>query len=212
MALLLFIAFWISWVAIGVLLTFLSSRVLSAAPLLTKPVLYLFGIGFSATPGLLSVAYWKWRRKRHFLPRGKTGIKYFVWAFLIMTVFGYFSLLIRDYLFGPDISMGTADRDVLLSFIVMVLIGPLAEECFYRGVILDYLGSQRPWSFALGFQATLFGLSHTLTAKTLEEVAFSFMVAFLVGLILGFFYLRSGSIRVCWLGHGLQNFYTWLGT
>lgn len=73
-----------------------------------------------------------------------------------------------------------------------VILAPLSEELFFRGLLVPRLG-------ILGSSA-LFSLSH-ITYGSVVEVA----GVFLVGIILGYVFRRSGSIAPCILSHMLYN-------
>lgn len=85
----------------------------------------------------------------------------------------------------------------MLSFIATVVTPALVEEFACRGLIL---GSLRKFGdgFAIIVSSILFGLLH----GNFEQIPF----AFLVGLVLGFITVKSGSIWIAAAVHGFNNF------
>ena len=75
--------------------------------------------------------------------------------------------------------------------------GPLAEETFFRGFVLN--GLSRRWGFRAGAigSALLFAASHGLTGL--------FIPVFMSGLVLAWVYRRTGSLWPAVLAHGSQN-------
>lgn len=82
--------------------------------------------------------------------------------------------------------------------VAISLVGPFAEECFFRAGIVGGLmrrGVKMWW--AIGISALLFGLIHINPA----QVPF----AMCIGISLGYCYVRSGSILIPLVGHILNN-------
>ncbi len=81
--------------------------------------------------------------------------------------------------------------------ILAIVVAPLTEEVLFRGVILRGLLSRwKPWA-AITLSAVLFALMHVNPAQT--------PVALVLGLILGWVYVRTRSLGLCMLGHALNN-------
>lgn len=80
----------------------------------------------------------------------------------------------------------------------IVLAAPLAEELIFRA---GFIGTMRSHGYsmcaAVLVSALLFGLVHGNPAQM--------PVAFLLGLMLGYVYVRSGSLWPCWLAHATNN-------
>lgn len=84
-----------------------------------------------------------------------------------------------------------------LGVVLAVIIAPLTEELLFRGLILrGLLGRWRPWA-AVVTSALLFALMHLNPAQM--------PVAFLLGLVLGWAYVRTRSLGLCMLGHAINN-------
>jgi len=87
--------------------------------------------------------------------------------------------------------------DLVLVLIVAALAPAVCEEVLFRGWILTTLRRSMTPSRALALQAVLFGLLHLHPLRILPMTA--------LGLLLGWFALRSGSILAPVLGHAIFN-------
>ena len=103
--------------------------------------------------------------------------------------------------FGFDYSVNRGEDPkgligFLLSFIATAIIPALVEEFACRGLIL---GSLKKYGdgFAIIVSSIIFGLIH----GNFEQIPF----AFLVGLVLGFITVKSGSIWIACLIHSINN-------
>ncbi len=95
----------------------------------------------------------------------------------------------------PD--MGRVIGTSWAGLVLAVIIGPLVEEIVFRGLILrGLLGHTRPWA-AIFVSAVLFALMHFNPAQL--------PVALALGLALGWIYMRTRSLGLCFLGHGVNN-------
>ncbi len=82
-------------------------------------------------------------------------------------------------------------------YLVIGLLAPLAEEIVFRGAILrDLLTKMKPW-MAIAISALLFSLVH------MNPVQMPF--AFLIGILLGWMYWRTGSILPSMAYHWANN-------
>lgn len=85
-----------------------------------------------------------------------------------------------------------------LALPVAVLIGPIAEEFIFRGIILrGLLRTRSAWS-AIVWSAAFFGIAHL---NPWQGIA-----AFGSGLLLGWAYVRTRSLALCIAAHVLNNF------
>ena len=80
---------------------------------------------------------------------------------------------------------------------MVVLAGPFAEEVFFRGFVLS--GLIRRWRPAAGLMvsAAIFSIAHASVALLIP--------IFVAGALLGWLYLRTGSLWSCVWVHGAQN-------
>lgn len=108
--------------------------------------------------------------------------------------------LLRAYLPIPnlfeDLFAGFAEKPLLFA-VVVVVVAPLTEEPLFRGLLLDgFMRRNRPWKGLL-MTSALFALIHINPCQV--------VVAFPLGLVLGWAYLRTRSLWPCILGHALLN-------
>ena len=83
-------------------------------------------------------------------------------------------------------------------FFMAVLVAPVTEELLFRGIILrGLLGRFRPWT-AVMLSAMLFALMHMNPWQLIPPFA--------LGVMFGWFYLRTGSVWPGVVGHALNNF------
>jgi len=80
-----------------------------------------------------------------------------------------------------------------------IFIGPLLEEFVFRGALYSALRAVMPVSAALFIQAAAFGLAH----GSMQHAA----PIFLLGLVLGYAYQRTGSLAIPVLIHGMMNLF-----
>jgi membrane protease YdiL (CAAX protease family) len=93
------------------------------------------------------------------------------------------------------------DRTVSLLF-TLVVVAPVTEELLFRGLILrGLLGRFHSW-VALLLSAGLFSVMHMNPWQLIPTFA--------LGLLFGWFYLRTGSLLPCIAGHALNNFMAFL--
>ena len=108
--------------------------------------------------------------------------------------------LLEQLDFAPDL-----DALVNISWqgpVLAVVIAPLTEELVFRGLILrGLLGRWRP-AAAVTASALLFAATHLNPAQV--------PVAMLLGLILGWTYVRTRSLGLCVAGHALNNASTYV--
>ena len=93
----------------------------------------------------------------------------------------------------------TSDKPLWLSFMIMVVLAPIAEELLFRRGVTEAL---RPWGWktAILLGGLFFGIFH----GNLEQ----FFYAALVGVFLGYVYLYTGKLRYSVILHMAINFVT----
>lgn len=116
-----------------------------------------------------------------------------------------------------DLPMDNAQQDIMLAFasnpwgfLVLGFIAPIAEEMVFRGAILRRLmkhaysscsvdkdKKRSKTALMIAISALLFGLVHVYPAQILN--------ATIMGLLLGYIYVRTGSILPCIVFHCTNN-------
>lgn len=86
---------------------------------------------------------------------------------------------------------------LLLAFVSLCIIAPILEELFFRGVIMKIL---EPYGMAVAVLFSAFGFA------MLHFQPSVFIAIFIVGIVLGFVRIYSGSIFACMLFHSVFNF------
>ena len=109
-----------------------------------------------------------------------------------------FSLFGFDIESAVDFTMGTKPVDVLMNSICTAVIPALVEEFAYRGVVLGVL-KKYDVNLAIFGSAFLFGMLH----GNLAQIPF----AFVVGIVLAYVRVQSGSMLPNILIHFGNNFY-----
>ena len=100
--------------------------------------------------------------------------------------------------FSTDVTNVMMGLPWYVTLVYAVVVGPWFEELVFRKMILDRTRAYGE-KLAIFFSALLFAFFHT----NLEQ----FFYAFLIGLVLGYLYLRTGKLTACWLLHAVYNFF-----
>jgi membrane protease YdiL (CAAX protease family) len=104
----------------------------------------------------------------------------------------------------PDILPRSASQ-LIFALVLIGIIGPLAEELIFRGLLLDWLkGKINVWAAAL-ILSVLFALLHNNGFKLGAIGALAFGVRMTLGLISSVFAVRYRSLRPCFVMHGTFN-------
>jgi hypothetical protein len=102
--------------------------------------------------------------------------------------------------FLPTIQIPTA-VGVILTGVVVILIGPVAEEIFWRGYLLEQLRKVTRPVAALLIQSLLFGLAHLPQSQGYGAS----IQAFLIGTVLGMWRIRFRSLLPLVFAHMIFN-------
>ncbi len=89
------------------------------------------------------------------------------------------------------------DGAVSSRFFLLVIVAPLTEELLFRGLLLRGLLTKHRPIVAVAVSSFLFAFIHLNP--------WQFVSAFLLGLALGWFLLRTGSVWLCVLSHAIGN-------
>ena len=97
--------------------------------------------------------------------------------------------------------------DLPLILITTVVLAPIAEECFFRGLLFRGIYDRSPvWAWVLS--VGLFALGHVagyIGMYTLPEMLVSLLIYIPAGIILNVTYRRSGSIISPIIAHAIIN-------
>ena len=96
------------------------------------------------------------------------------------------------------IELAGFDEPSVLTLVYGVLIGPIAEELIFRGVMMHYLRRSLPFAAANVIQAVLFGVYHMNLMQGIYTAV--------IGLLFGYICYRGGSILYSILAHMMFNF------
>lgn len=167
------------------------------------------------------------------------------WKYFLYGIIGFLAVFIFQELMSMLISLapvnGTnsnqqsidnnAVSSPILTFITVVIMGPIVEEFTYRAGLLDLIGHKKRW-LGIALSAIIFGFIHfdfssLLSLITLNQADFEFLEDFLKvksmlvdavllellhlpiyigsGFILGFVYAKSGKLSSSIITHMLLN-------
>jgi len=96
-----------------------------------------------------------------------------------------------------------SQQDLVLLFLLIAVVAPIAEECFFRGMLYPLLRQRWSAPVAIGLNGLLFSLIHVIPV-ILPGL-------FFVGIVLAWVRERSGSLWPCICLHALQNGIVLLG-
>ncbi len=105
-----------------------------------------------------------------------------------------------DFLLPPDTAQKALDEaggSIVITILLVGIAGPVAEEVFFRGFVLTGLLKRFGVRRALLFSSLLFGLFHIDPGAIVPTFA--------LGLVLGWVYLKTGSVWPAMFAHGLHN-------
>ena len=115
-------------------------------------------------------------------------------SMFLMSVFGSIGIEVTS--FDYDISSGFWPQAA--SFFAAVILAPIAEEMLYRGVVLK-AASKISQRFAIFFSAFIFGIMH--------GNPYQMVLGILLGTILGYITIKSGSIVPAIICHMINNLF-----
>ena len=105
---------------------------------------------------------------------------------------------------SPDILPRNATQ-LIFALALVAIIGPLAEELIFRGLLLDWLKAKiNVWAAAL-ILSVLFALLHNNGFKLGAIGALAFGVRMAVGLVSSVFVIRFSSLRPSFVIHATFN-------
>jgi membrane protease YdiL (CAAX protease family) len=105
-----------------------------------------------------------------------------------------------DSLTPPDTAQKALDEagdSIVVTIVLVGILGPIAEEIFFRGYVLPGLVKRFGIGWSLLLSSLIFGLFHIDPGAIVPTFA--------LGLALGWVYLKTGSIWPAMFAHGLHN-------
>ncbi|MCY1632867.1 CPBP family intramembrane glutamic endopeptidase [Marinifilum sp. D737] len=88
-------------------------------------------------------------------------------------------------------------QDNIWGFVTVAVAAPILEELLMRGIVLDgLLKNYNPWK-AIIWSAVFFGIMHFNP--------WQFVVAFLIGIVMGYLYWKTKSLLLCMIIHAVNN-------
>lgn len=105
-----------------------------------------------------------------------------------------------ELLLPPDMAEKALDEaggSMVITLILVGLLGPITEELFFRGFVLSGLIKQIGVGRSLVISSLVFGLFHIDPGAIVPT--------FVLGLALGWVYLKTGSIWPAIFAHGMHN-------
>ena len=181
-------------------------RSLEMTGILLGCVIYLAAIGALLTAAWLRnrpdwrepVAWLAFRSSRSYWLLVAVGI---AWGLAASAVVEHLLPAARDWFTLPS-----APVAVISSFLLIVVLAPLAEELFFRGWLYTGLRPRLGFAWTLGITSALFALGHW------EKTHLYAAAVLPVGLALGWVREKTGSTRATALFHALYNLTGWLLT
>jgi membrane protease YdiL (CAAX protease family) len=124
------------------------------------------------------------------------------WTFLAILI-GFIPLPL--FIFHSDT---LSEWTIWLPWISLALINPWIEEFYWRGLLLDFTKNWSKWTSVL-YSGSLFAINHTAFGINSElnsglEIIISTLV---MGIVWGFVYLKTKSLRWTILAHFLVDFF-----
>ena len=167
-------------------------------------------VAISATASIITLILFLWRK---WTPVSKSYIQQKPWATLIWSAVAALGVVIPSVWLQeqmpalPDTAGETLQKIISTpgGYFVIALLAPVVEEVVFRGAILRKLlsGMQSKWG-AICISAILFALIHFNPAQIPH--------AFLMGLLMGWLYMRTGSIMPGVVFHWSNNTVAYLMT
>ena len=160
-------------------------------------------VALSATASIITLIIFLWRK---WTPVGKTYIQSKPWATLIWSAVAAIGVVIPSVWLQeqmpalPDVAGETLTKIISTpgGYFVIALLAPVVEEVVFRGAILRALLSsmKSKWG-AICISAALFALVHANPAQMPH--------AFLMGWLMGWLYMKTGSILPAIVFHWANN-------
>lgn len=121
-----------------------------------------------------------------------------LWGFILVLITGIviepLLALFPDWLLDLVDSMGDYGG---WSILTLTVLAPVLEEMIFRGAILESVRAKKGTAAAILISAAVFGVIHLIPQQVVN--------AFFIGLILGYIYIKTGSLVPVIIIHALNN-------
>jgi len=171
-------------------------------------------------PLLFYSSYHKWRNKLGWREIAKrTGLQNCSYRYLLVSAFFALASVAAVLVWLPPSDVLAREGTALYDFvglelgvhaITLVLLHTviktgLTEEILFRGLIAGSISRRLPVFWANTTQALIFLLPHLLIIYIMPEMWALLPIIFVMGLVVGWIRIKSGSIIGPWLIHGSTN-------
>ncbi|MEO1712606.1 MAG: CPBP family intramembrane glutamic endopeptidase, partial [Bacteroidota bacterium] len=97
---------------------------------------------------------------------------------------------------------------VWVPWLLLALLNPWLEEFYWRGLLLDFTSSWKPF-WAILYVSLFFSFNHAVFGlySEVNQGPEVITVTLILGMIWGWTYHKTGSLRWCLLGHFLVDFF-----
>lgn len=126
----------------------------------------------------------------------------FLGTVIVVLLFDFMKMVLE---FVGDIEIVTSEASLfnyVITFILICILAPIWEELFFRGIVLRRLMMKWSAPVSIVLSSILFGLFHFNVVQI--------VYAFIIGLLLGFIYLRTGNIIIAMVLHSVSNFVSFI--
>jgi len=134
-----------------------------------------------------------------------------VTAIGVLLVLGMFSFVLQQFVGEAPVLQEdlreVARFDHLVPFLIVysVVLAPIAEELFFRGMLFQALRDRLGVWPGIGLSAVAFSLVHVTPGQAPEAALLLFAVVFMTGVALGYLFHRRGSLLACIVMHAVFN-------
>lgn len=171
--------------------------------------------------GIVAIIYWMKHEK--LLPVFKW--KKWYWSYLLWFLAAFFLHRFVNHIYyyhsdwlhfvdsgaesmRPILRVLPTNVTVVMSFLTLVVTGPIFEEIFFRGYLMNVLFPKSKYYQDVVLSALLFAASHLILV---ERSLLGFALFTLMGLFFGFTYRFTRNLYLNIFCHSLVNFISWAG-
>ncbi|MGG5461170.1 CPBP family intramembrane glutamic endopeptidase [Clostridium sp. B9] len=119
-----------------------------------------------------------------------------IWIVLVLILSKFFAVF-RNSLNALNSSFSFLNENIYLTFISAVILAPIMEELFFRGIVFNEASKYKKGAFPIIVSGLLFGLVHMHPIQIVYASIF--------GIILGLVYNKTHSLTITIFMHMLAN-------